>query len=154
MADTPAPLPTDLLPTDLLPTDLLPTDLLGTWTLAREIEDRYAGQRRTVLGEATLSRQSEDHVRWRESGVMTWAGGRTEVGRTLDVVRRADDWWVLFSDGREFHPWSVTDRLDHPCGRDHYRGRITADGDAWTVAWHCTGPEKDYSMLTRHSGRR
>ncbi|WP_127480190.1 DUF6314 family protein [Nocardioides pantholopis] len=134
---------------------LLPTDLLGTWTLEREVDDRLGGEVRRVTGSASLARLADDHVRWTEEGVMTWSGGSVEVGRTLDVVRRGDEgWWVLFSDGRDFHPWSVGSEVDHPCGADHYRGLVTGDARAWTVTWRTTGPHKDYVMVTRHSDRR
>jgi hypothetical protein len=66
---------------------------------------------------------------------------------------------VLFGDGRAFHPWSVAEQVHHPCGRDDYRGLIEVDhtlGDlaAWTVRWDCRGPEKDYTMRTRHTARQ
>ena len=139
---------------DVLPTDLLPTDLLGTWSLSRVVDDRLAGERRDVVGTATLELESPDRVRWSEEGTMTWAGRSVPVGRTLYVDRVGDDWWVRFSDGRDFHPWSVGARVDHPCGRDHYAGLIEGGADGWTVEWRASGPEKDYVMTTVHSDRR
>jgi len=136
--------------------DVSPLDLLGTWTLTREIEDRWGGEARAVRGSATLTRVDEDHVRWGETGTMTWAGHAVPVSRTLDVVRRGEAWWVLFADGRDFHPWSVGEQVHHPCGRDDYRGlvEVSSDRSAWTVRWDCRGPEKNYTMRTRHTARQ
>lgn len=133
---------------------LLPTDLLGTWTLRRIVDDRLAAERRGVVGTATLELESPDRVRWSEEGTMTWAGRSVPVSRTLYVDRVGEHWWVRFSDGRDFHPWAVGTRVEHPCGPDHYAGLIEAVPEGWTVEWRATGPEKDYVMTTIHSGRR
>lgn len=136
---------------------LEPTDLLGTWTLRRTVHDRLGGETRRVDGTATLTLLDDAHVRWMEEGTMRWSGGVVAVSRTLDVVRHdgRDGWTVLFSDGREFHPWSVGAPVDHPCGADHYRGLVeTAGRDSWTVTWVVRGPQKDYTMVTRHTERR
>jgi len=133
-----------------------PTDLLGTWTLTRTVDDRLGGEVRHVEGSATLALVDDGHVRWTEEGTMRWSGGEVPVARSLDVLRRADDdWMVHFSDGREFHPWSVGSRVDHPCGADHYQGLVEAIGpDAWTVTWVVRGPAKDYTRVTVHTDRR
>ena len=131
-----------------------PVDLLGTWDLRRVVDDRRAGQRHDVRGTATLLRESADRVRWSETGTMTWGDRAVEVGRTLFVVRTAEQWWVEFSDGRPFHPWAVGRPVEHPCTPDHYVGLIEVDGAGWTVEWRATGPEKDYVMTTVHSRHR
>jgi hypothetical protein len=133
---------------------VLPTDLVGTWTLTRVVDDRLAGERRHVVGTATLSLESPDRVRWSEEGTMTWGGRSVEVGRTLYVERGDGGWFVYFSDGRPFHPWSVGSAVEHPCGRDLYAGRISGDAERWTVEWRASGPEKDYVMTTVHTDRR
>jgi hypothetical protein len=130
-----------------------PTDLLGSWTLTRTIEDRLAGERRDVRGTATLELESPDRVRWSEAGTMTWAGHAVPVSRTLLVERVEGAWFVRFSDGRPFHPWAVGERVEHPCAPDHYTGLIEVEADRWTVEWRAVGPEKDYMMVTVHSGR-
>ena len=82
---------------------------------------------------------------------MTWAGHAVPVSRTLFVDRTDGVWAVHFEDGRLFHPWTVGERVDHPCAPDHYRGLVETDGDPvtrWTVEWQATGPEKDYVMTT------
>jgi len=132
----------------------LPTDLLGTWTLTRVVEDRLAGERRDVVGTATLALESPERVRWSEAGTMTWAGRSVPVTRTLYVDRVGTDWEVSFSDGRPFHPWATGARVGHPCGRDFYTGLIEVGEATWTVEWQASGPEKDYVMRTLHSERR
>jgi hypothetical protein len=132
----------------------LPTDLLGTWKLTRVVEDHLAGERRDVVGTAALDLVSPDRVRWSEQGTMTWAGRSVPVSRTLYVDRVGDDWWVRFSDGRDFHPWVVGARVEHPCGRDVYTGLVEIGSAGWTVEWRASGPEKDYVMTTVHADRR
>ena len=134
-----------------------PTDLLGTWTLTRVVDDRLAGERRHVVGTATLELESADRVRWSEEATMTLGGRSVPVSRTLFVERDGTEWKVCFSDGRPFHPWAVGVRVDHPCRADHYRGLVETEGDPvsrWTVEWRASGPGKDYVMRTVHSGRR
>jgi hypothetical protein len=130
-----------------------PTDLLGDWLLEREVDDRLSGERRHVTGTTTLEQLADDHVRWREEGVMTWAGHEVPVERTLDVRRDGDGWAVHFSDGRFFHPWQVGAPVEHPCAPDHYTGRIDVADDraGWTVEWHSRGPAKDYVLRSRLS---
>lgn len=138
-----------------------PLELLGTWTLSRDIEDRYAGQHLHVDGTTRLARvrgpdSSEARVSWSESGLLTRAcaspADPVAVSRELLVVRRGDGWWVLFEDGRDFHPWRPGGWVDHPCGADHYRGLVDlgarASGGSWMVTWQVTGPLKDYTMTS------
>lgn len=136
------------------PPQVGPLDLLGAWTLSRVVDDRRAGQRRDVRGSATLALESPGRVRWSETGTMTWGDHVVEVERTLFVVRRGEEWFVEFSDGRPFHPWAVGRPVEHPCAADHYVGLIEVGEDGWTVEWRATGPEKDYVMTTVHSGHR
>jgi Family of unknown function (DUF6314) len=132
----------------------LPTDLLGTWTLTRVVDDHLTGERRDVVGTATLELESPGRVRWSEEGTMTWAGRSVPVSRTLYVERAGATWSVTFSDGRPFHPWSVGTRVGHPCGADHYEGLVEVGPQGWTVEWRARGPEKDYLMRTVHTERR
>ena len=136
---------------------LEPTDLLGTWDLSRVVDDRLSGERRDVRGTVVLELESPDRVRWSEAGTMTWGGRSVPVSRTLFIDRAGDGWFVRFEDGRDFHPWAIGVRVDHPCSPDHYQGLIEVEGDpvvAWNVEWRAAGPEKDYVMTTVHSGRR
>ena len=138
-----------------------PLDLLGSWRLERVIEDRLADAVLRVVGTTVLDLADEragERVRWHEQGLLSrtdGAGPPSEVHRTLYVVppdeaAPAQMWWVRFDDGRPFHPWSPGLEVEHPCGRDLYRGRVEVDGpDAWRVTWHCTGPAKDYTMRSR-----
>jgi hypothetical protein len=132
-----------------------PLSLLGPWSLHRTIEDRVAGETTTVTGTLTLSRDGED-VAWREVGEWSRRGALLPVERTLRVVRRdvhqEAAWWVLFEDGREFHPWSPGEPVVHPCGADTYRGLVEGTPQAWRVTWEVRGPAKDYTMLSELSG--
>lgn len=132
-----------------------PTDLLGTWALTRVVVDRRTGERRDVVGTATLVAESADRVRWSETGTMTWPGHAVEVQRTLYVDRDGEGWLVRFEDGRPFHLWAVGADVDHACAPDHYRGRIDlapGSGRSWTVTWEAAGPHKDYRMETAYAG--
>ena len=134
--------------------DLAPTDLLGTWRLHREVEDRLAGEHRTVAGTSVLELVEPGRVRWHEEGFMRWPGHDVPVQRTLWVVREDDGWAVRFEDGRPFHPWAVGQPVEHPCAPDHYTGLIEVDGTdgcgptSWRVEWRARGPQKDYVMRT------
>ncbi len=134
---------------------MIPPDLLGVWRLERRVEDHLAGGDVDVVG-TTVLELVEDRVRWHERGLLRRADGTgspSEVHRTLYAVPRDGAWWVDFDDGRPFHPWSPGVEVEHPCGRDLYRGLVEVDApDRWRVTWHCTGPAKDYTMrshLTR-----
>jgi hypothetical protein len=136
-----------------------PLDLLGTWTLSRVVEDRHAGQRLHVEGTLVLATTpvpgatGRVDVSWVEAGVLRRPGADpVAVSRELLVVPRGEGWWVLFSDGGDFHPWQPGGWVDHPCGPDHYRGLVDLSGrpggGAWTVTWEVSGPLKDYTMTS------
>jgi hypothetical protein len=132
-----------------------PLSLLGTWTMARTIDDRQAGERSTVDGTTELEMQGDGRVRWTERGTFRRPAGDIPVSRVLFVEPRETGWFVTFDDGRDFHPWAPGDEVVHPCVADTYTGRIEPHGPArWTVRWDVTGPAKDYTMiteLTRHA---
>lgn len=132
-----------------------PLDLVGTWRLSRIVDDRVAGERLTVTGRTVLSAEDADRVRWREEGTLLRRGSSVEVSRTLFVVRRAAEaWWVVFEDGRDFHPWAPGEPVVHPCGADSYRGLVDTAGlpERWAVTWEVRGPGKDYTMVSELSG--
>ena len=144
-------------------TSTSPPGLLGTWRLERTIDDRLAHAELGVVGTTVLDRVG-DRIRWHEQGLLGRTDGTgtpSEVHRTLYVVPptgpEPGSWWVLFGDGRPFHPWTPGVEVEHPCGPDLYAGLVEVHGpDAWQVTWHCTGPAKDYTMcsrLTREDGR-
>lgn len=127
-----------------------PLDLLGDWTFTRTIDDRAASEQLAVEGAMRLELQPDGRVCWSETGVLTRQQQTTPVSRTLFIERRADGWFVTFSDGRDFHPWTTGEHVEHPCGPDVYRGHITVDDPTsrWGVEWVVEGPAKDYSMWT------
>jgi hypothetical protein len=130
---------------------LEPLDLLGSWQLERTIDDTLAGDVSTVSGTLTLAERGPDEVAWHEEGEWRHRGRVLPVYRDLAVVRRAAGWWVLFSDGREFHPWSPGAEVVHPCGADTDRGLVEGTPEAWRVTWTVHGPAKDYTMVTELS---
>lgn len=137
-----------------------PHTLTGTWELHRTIDDRVAGATGAVAGVTEIEIEDTDRLRWSESGVMDWQGRKVPITRVLHLVRRpvpdhptARAWFVLFDDGRDFHPWVTGERVEHPCGADLYRGRIDVEvvveesgTQRWTVEWDVTGPAKDYTL--------
>jgi hypothetical protein len=145
-----------------------PLRLVGTWDFQREVHDHRDGAEYTARGQAELTAQDDDRIRWAENGTLTWSAGSTLVSRTLFLVRQppgdgsaASGWRVTFEDGRDFHPWTVG-AVEHLCGRDLYRGGFEIPADRppsdpppsdlpWELTWRVTGPEKDYTMHTTYS---
>lgn len=118
------------------------------------IDDRLAGARSTVTGRTELVAESDDRVRWHETGVLVTGGHELPVYRTLLIVVQDGSWVVTFEDGRYFHPWTPGEQVEHPCGRDTYLGHVDVRStaantvDEWTIRWDVTGPAKDYTMTT------
>lgn len=134
--------------------------------------DHRDGTVYVATGEATFTPEPDGRIRWAEHGTLRWADQATPVTRTLFLLRdrpghagphldpAESHWRVTFQDGRDFHPWTARP-VEHPCGPDLYTGHvempehsdhIPAPAD-WTVRWRVTGPEKDYTMVSRYSAR-
>lgn len=129
--------------------DLDPLELVGTWALFRRIVDRKLDERSTVDGTTVLALQADGRVRWAESGVLTRRGTDVPVTRVLFVEQRPGGWFVTFEDGRDFHPWAPSTRVEHDCAPDLYVGTLDRlDDDRWSVVWEVTGPGKDYTMTS------
>lgn len=130
-----------------------PTDLAGAWRYDREIEDRLAGETSRIEGEAQFATDVDGRIAWRETGEWARPHGPVRVHRNLWLEDRAGEWWVTFEDGRDFHPWTSAEPVEHPCGRDVYTGRVTPgpDQDHWSLEWVASGPEKDYTMRTAYT---
>jgi Family of unknown function (DUF6314) len=125
-------------------------DLLGRWRLHRRVADRRTGRHGTVAGELLLGAR-DDGLCWQENGVLRWGGVERPVTRAYLLRERADGWWVLFADGREFHPWRPGEPVTHPCRADVYTGLVTVDGDRMRTLWDVRGPGKDQRLVTRFS---
>lgn len=129
-----------------------PPGLVGRWALTRDIDDRHAGQSLRMLGTLTLGPAgsgTEGDLDWVEEGLLHRSGvAPVAVSRRLRVVRRDAGWWVLFEDGRDFHPWRPGAWVEHPCGPDLYRGLVGVVDDDWRVTWEVSGPAKDYTMTS------
>ena len=122
---------------------------MGRWQLTRQLRDEWACLSGSASGELTL-RLNDNHITWHEQGTLLWGGSRLPFSR--DYVLRAEQqgWWVYFSDGRPFHPWTPGRWVDHPCRDDVYRGVITLAGkDAWQTDWELRGPAKRQRITTQ-----
>lgn len=124
-----------------------PAVLAGRWQWDRVIEDHVTGERSTVSGFLDLVRLGAE-LHWEESGRWTRAAGIVEVRRSLRLRPLENGWWVLFQDGRPFHPWRPGEDVVHPCGSDSYRGLVTGTTQAWQIRWEVRGPAKDYAMTS------
>ncbi len=136
--------------------------LQGTWRLSRTIEDRRAGQRGRLDGQAVFAPQGEGLV-YRERGVLRLGACTGPAERVYRygfpapacapgrAPARAE---VAFQDGRPFHDldlshgrWSVV----HRCRDDLYRGSFEIeDRDRWTALWRVSGPRKDQVLRGRY----
>jgi hypothetical protein len=127
-----------------------PHEILGTWTLHRRVVDRLAGTHGTVTGVLHVTTEAEG-VRWTENGELTWNGGTYPVTRTNRIHLLDGDWWVLFEDGRPFHPWRPGEKVLHPCAADIYEGLIAIDRDGarMRTLWDVRGPAKWQRLFTR-----
>lgn len=124
-----------------------PPALVGAWRLERTLLDRLTDQRGTATGTLTLSPDA-DGIAWAERGTVKWGGRAYDFTRGYRLTRDPDGWWMRFSDGRPFHPWTPGEWVTHPCRADLYRGRITSEGDSWRVEWDVQGPAKSQLIVT------
>jgi hypothetical protein len=127
---------------------------VGRWSFTRIIEDRRDGHQLKATGFAEISAVDDLSLTWLESGELFWEGAQIAVGRRLKILSSAErptEWWVVFPDGRRFHPFALGKELIHACGDDLYRGRITLrQAMAWEMLWEAVGPFKDYSSTTTY----
>ncbi len=132
--------------------------LQGTWRLTRTLEDRRAGQRGRLDGQAVFAPAGAGLV-CRERGVLrlgafTGPAERVYRYRFPAPGRYPGRAEVAFQDGRPFHDldlshgrWSVA----HSCRDDLYRGSFEVEGrDRWTVVWRVLGLRKDQVLCGRY----
>lgn len=127
-----------------------PLALIGKWTMARRVVDRTAGTYGTVAG--TLVVEAADAgVRLAEDGVLRWGGAEYPVTRVSLLQPLDGEWWMLFEDGRPFHPWRPGVPVVHPCGADTYDGLVALDrdGNRLRTLWNVRGPAKNQRLVTR-----
>ena len=120
-----------------------PRALVGRWALHRTIDDRRGDLGGVVEGVLELSDLGPDRLGWEERATWHRPGAEVAVRRGLRLERREGGWWVLFEDGRDFHPWVPGEPVLHDCRPD------TGSPADWSVWWEVTGPAKDYVMRTR-----
>jgi hypothetical protein len=103
-----------------------------------------------VTGELLVV-DADDGLRWTEHGELRWNGGRYPVTRTNRLRLVDGAWWVLFEDGRPFHPWRPGQRVVHPCAEDRYEGLTVVDrgGTRMRSLWDVRGPAKWQRLVTR-----
>lgn len=122
-----------------------PPALVGEWRLNRRMTDRQTGAIGCFHGLLTITESLE----WVEDGIMTWGDHHGPATRKLLLREESERWWVLFADGRPFHPWRIGAPVEHPCGADHYRGLISSDRDRMRIRWDVVGPHKDQRIDSR-----
>ena len=128
---------------------------LGAWTLERSIADARAGRTGTLAGEARFT-PAPGGLAYAEAGTLTFPGSPPMQATRRYLWREggAGAIDVLFEDGRFFHsfdPDAPAPAALHDCAPDTYRVRydFTAWPD-WQAEWRVTGPDKDYTMLSRY----
>ncbi|TQS46044.1 DUF6314 family protein [Cryptosporangium phraense] len=131
-----------------------PYDLVGEWELARRVVDQATGVHGRVSGDLRVSAETEGLV-FAESGVLLWEGHRLPVSRVSRLRSVDGEWWMLFEDGRPFHPWRPGVPVVHPCGADTYDGLVDVDQDGrrMRTLWDVHGPAKSQRLITRFTRR-
>lgn len=129
-------------------------DFIGTWELARQINDRLAGQHLTFDGRAVMA-ATGDGLTYDEAGTLTAANGTPMRAERQYLWQAQDDGaiTVRFADGRYFHQIGPGDApaATHDCPPDTYRVLYRfADWPVWHAIWEVTGPRKDYTMQTTY----
>ncbi|GAA0225366.1 DUF6314 family protein [Cryptosporangium japonicum] len=127
-----------------------PRALIGEWTMARRVVDRSARTYGTVAGTLVVT-AFEAGLRLAEDGVLRWRGADLPVYRVSLLQPLDGEWWMLFEDGRPFHPWRPGTPVVHPCGRDTYDGMVALDRDGRRLRtlWDVHGPAKNQRLITR-----
>ncbi|MDQ0471101.1 DUF6314 family protein [Labrys wisconsinensis] len=120
----------------------------GTWHVRRRIVDLPTGEVTQFEGTARISPDRFD-----ERGILRRAGGTFAAQRTYRLAFGSGSVEVRFEDGRPFIALTSesSQRLEHVCGDDHYRGRFLFAGDGrWMEAWSVRGPRKTYRSVSRY----
>ncbi len=135
-------------------------EFLGRWTVLREIQDEFSGNRGRLEGQALVRADEDDPEKmvYEESGTL-----EMESAPPLSATRKY--LWTLspapqviqvhFEDGRPFHQIDLNCTMPfdtHFCPPDMYD--VTFDlryWPAWKVEWHVRGPKKDYRLWTRYA---
>ena len=123
---------------------------MGEWRLARRVVDRAGGVYGSVAGELVVTPDGTG-VRLAERGLLRWQGGEYPVSRVSRLQLLDGEWWMLFEDGRPFHPWRPGTPVVHPCGADTYDGLVVLDrgGTRLRTLWDVRGPAKNQRLYTR-----
>lgn len=132
-----------------------PDAFCGTWTLARQIQDRMAQHDGMLSGQTVFEKTGPTRLTYSEAGEF-----RLGRGPALRATRRyhwqfvASEVVVTFEDGSAFHkftPQGVTAGTDHPCGDDYYTvGYDFSRWPNWSATWTVKGPRKDYTSVSHY----
>lgn len=126
----------------------------GRWRIARQIDDRRAGQMARFDGEVVFMPEGPG-LRYEETGVMHLPGQPPmQATRRYDWRPGAGGIEVFFDDGRFFHTIGpgAQPRARHECAPDLYRVAYDFTGwPLWRAVWQVSGPRKDYEMVTRYA---
>jgi hypothetical protein len=128
--------------------------MAGAWRLWREIDDRRAGQKARMEGEARFTPVAGGLL-YAEVGWLLLPGQAPLRAERRYLWRAAPGGVaVAFGDGRPFHrfDWAEAPAARHLCGADVYDvvyrfGRWPA----WEAEWTVSGPAKDYTMISRYA---
>ena len=136
-------------------------DFEGRWRIARDVDDRRAGQVGRFDGWATFTDHSERGgvLLYEETGTLHFGSAAPMAANRRYIWKISDlDVEVLFEDARPFHRFTLGAQArgtDHPCGEDLYR--VTYDFSRWPLwqaRWEVAGPRKDYTMTSRYERDR
>lgn len=133
--------------------------LSGRWTIERSVDDKLAKLEGRFAGAASLLPTPEPGVlHYHESGTLSFGPFEHAAERSYRWHCIAPDRArVYFHDGRYFHSLILRGTIaevDHPCGRDSYRGRYLFESrDIWRLSWQVKGPRKDYTMQSTFTRR-
>jgi hypothetical protein len=129
--------------------------LSGRWRIVRRIGDARLGIVGRLTGHATFT-PVPDGLIHDEDGDLRFGVYRGPATRRYHLaIDQPSAGEMHHADGRLFHRLDLASgraEILHRCGSDQYRGRYRVlHDDCFAVAWHVTGPRKQYRLATLHT---
>jgi hypothetical protein len=129
--------------------------LAGTWDLSRTIGEW------TFRGSAVFCAQSENELRYDESGILSKPGTADIAAFRRYVYRYEADRIVIYLDERPERIFEVLDlkrasngnweaQAEHSCPPDHYTSHYSFGRETMRITHVVRGPRKDYEMVTNY----